>query len=51
MAESIALQGFSFEEWNAHREEVVAKVMRLSIRRRRNSDGIIIVGIKKKRNR
>ncbi|PUZ42317.1 hypothetical protein GQ55_9G573900 [Panicum hallii var. hallii] len=25
MAESIALQGFSFEEWNAHREEVVAK--------------------------
>jgi GH35 family endo-1,4-beta-xylanase len=29
MAESIALQGFSFEEWNAHREEVVAKVMRV----------------------
>jgi hypothetical protein len=26
MAESIALQGFSFEEWNAHRDEVVAKV-------------------------
>ncbi|KAJ1298329.1 hypothetical protein BS78_01G444400 [Paspalum vaginatum] len=25
MSESIALQGFSFEEWNAHREEVVAK--------------------------
>ncbi|CAN6290311.1 unnamed protein product [Urochloa humidicola] len=25
MAESIALQGFSFEEWNAHREEVIAK--------------------------
>ncbi|XP_066355757.1 endo-1,4-beta-xylanase 4-like [Miscanthus floridulus] len=25
MAESIALQGFSFEEWNAHRDEVVAK--------------------------
>jgi hypothetical protein len=26
MAESIALQGFSFEDWNAHRDEVVAKV-------------------------
>jgi hypothetical protein len=26
MAESIALQGFSFEEWNAHRDGVVAKV-------------------------
>ncbi|KAK8446557.1 hypothetical protein SEVIR_9G505500v4 [Setaria viridis] len=25
MAESIALQGFSFDEWNAHREEVIAK--------------------------
>jgi hypothetical protein len=30
MAESIALQGFSFDEWNAHREEVIARVMWLS---------------------